>query len=259
MRTDLICIGTEYLTGTIPEPDQYYLAARLAELDANLRCLKIAGDDPEDVGKVMEDSARESDILIVTGGIGYGKNPCFQKIFSRLLNKKEVFSEEAYVWMSETVAEKKLQISDEDVRALAVFPQDAMLLKNRRGLMPGYILENNGKSLVALPGTSTEIREMFEDEIVGFLYKTISLGESDIRIDLKPGVSADEVRERLGTLTENDNPEISILGLDEHCTVRIHAIGPTTGDARILANLMASDCCHRLQEGTIARVTGDAQ
>ena len=254
MRTDLISIGTEYLTGTLPEPDQNYLAARLAELDAGLRCLKIIADNPEDVKKTLEDSLKEADILIVTGGISYGKDPRLHQIFSELFEKPEAFCKKAFEWMTETVNEKQLQISEEKLKELSVLPQDAMFFRNRIGLMPGFILEKNEKSLIVLPGTSGEIREMFEDEIVGYIYKLVSLGESDIRIELEPGMTAKEVESYLGELLRNDNPEICVVREGEHCTIRVHAIGPTEGDAKILANLMATDCCRKIPEGKIRNI-----
>jgi len=49
MKTDILTIGTEYLTGMVKEMDSFYLAGRLAELDAELKSLIIIGDDPDEV------------------------------------------------------------------------------------------------------------------------------------------------------------------------------------------------------------------
>lgn len=245
MRTDILTIGTEYLTGMVKEMDSFYLAGRLAELDAELKSLIIIGDDPDEVSRSIKSAFENVDMVLVTGACGYGKNPAYHKIFAELFEGSTGFCEEAYSHMKKLAEAKKLRVTEDEIRMLSELPEQAQILINHDGLACGYILTDEKKHLIVLPGGSQEIRAVFEDDVVGYIYKTTSLGEAELTLELDD-VDKDELISCLGELLDNENPELSLVKQDGRVQIRIRAVGPTKGDALILAQLTASDCSKRI-------------
>ena len=252
MRTDIITIGTEYLTGMISETDSFYLAGRLAELNSELVSLITVGDDPDEIRNVLKKAFESEDMILVTGGCRYGKDPVYQEIFAELFDRKAGLNDAAFEHIKKTAAEKGSNVSDEDITTLATIPEDAQVLFNHEGLACGYILTDGKKHLIVLPGSSAEIRAVFEDDAVGYIYKTTSLGESGMVIELKEdALDEKDIREKLADLLANDNPELALIKSGRNFRITISAVGPTEGDASVIAFLTASDCTKRLGEENI--------
>lgn len=258
MRTDIITIGTEYLTGMIRETDSSYLAGRLAELDAELVNIIITGDDPEDLRKLLDYAFEDVDMVIVTGASGYGKDPVYHRVFAERFSVSTAFDEAASGHMKQKAAERGLRVAEDEIRALAVFPSSSRVLINHAGLCCGYILSDGIKHLIVLPGGSDEIRQVFEDDAVGYIYRLTSLGEAEVTVDINDIPGCDDIAgneqliiEKLGELMETDNPEIVLVKEENGLSIRIHAIAPSDADASIIATVAAADCRNRLERRDI--------
>ena len=128
MRTDILTIGTEYLTGMVKEMDSFYLAGRLAELDAELKSLIIIGDDPDEVRYSIKNAFENVDMVLVTGASGFGKNPVYHQIFAELFEGKTSFCEEAYSHMKQLAEKRTLRVTDDEIRLLSELPEQAQIL-----------------------------------------------------------------------------------------------------------------------------------
>lgn len=261
MKTDILTIGTEYLTGMLPETDSSYLAGRLAELDADLAHRIIVGDDPNEVRETLATALETSDMIIVTGGVGSGKDPAFRKIFADCFDKQLSFREPAFEHMKKTAEECQLRVTEEELRALAELPEDAKVLPNYAGPACGFILTDGRKHLIVLPGGSQEIRAVFEDDAVGYIYECTALGEAVLSIDLKQPSRGEaledrerKIRETLADLFEITNPEVTLLRTENEYQIKIRAVGPTAGDASVMAWIVASDCSKRLGEDVAGEI-----
>lgn len=251
MKTDLICVGTEYLIGMLEETDSFYLAGRLAELDLELMRRTVIGSAPECVSTEVKNSFQNADLVLVIGSQGYGKDLRTNQLFAELFDTKLSFSDIAFTHMKAYVDEHQIRVSEEEIRELANLPENAELLLNHEGLACGYILEKDAKYLVVLPGASKEIRSVFEDDVVGFIYKTVSLGQAAYELRLKGTEkeelpSLKEISEKLADIIEAENPEISLMRDGEEVILRVHAVGPTDGDAKVIAQITISNCCSRI-------------
>lgn len=255
MKTDILTIGTEYLTGMIQETDSFYMAGRLAELDAELAQRTIVGDNPDDVRNFLQTAFDRVDMILVTGAVKYGKHPAYHSIFADCFDDRLSFRKAVYEHMQEMAKKMHLHISDKEIKGLAEIPEQARILFNHEGLICGYILTDGRRHLVVLPGDSGEIRSVFEDDVVGYVYGITSLGKSELVIELKePSTEKAHccteamIRDKLGGLLAGDNPKLTLIREEGRHWIRVHAVGPTRGDAAIMAWIAASDCCNRLGE-----------
>jgi len=53
----------------------------------------------------------------------------------------------------------------------AYVPEGSIILENRHGTAPGFIIENDGKIAILLPGPPFEMQPMFEEYVVPYLEK----------------------------------------------------------------------------------------
>lgn len=258
MKADIICVGTEYITGMLPESNTGYLAGRMAELDVNVRRITLVGSYDEEIKKALDDSYKDVDTVLITGGIGYGRN---QNIFADYFLKKLIFSEKAFAHMKKQAEKSGVKTDDVQLKSLAEFPEGAMIFDNYEGYVPGYVLETDGKTLIVLPFLSTDIKAIFEDDIVGYFYKRVSIGKAGMKIILNEKAEKKGIREllsSLGDLCKSENPSLDIVKEEKNYVLKIRAVGPTNGDAMILANLFASDCCQKIDNDCILNIKEDA-
>ena len=257
MKADIICIGTEYITGMLPENTTNYLAGRMAELDVNVRRIVIVGSYEEEIRKALDDSYQDVDTVLLTGGIGYGRS---QDIFADYFGKKLIFSEDAFTHMKKQVEKSVIRMDDTQLKGLAEIPEGAMIFDNYDGYVPGYVLESVEKTLIVLPFLSTDIKAIFEDDIVGYFYKRVSIGNAGMKIILNEKAEEKGIRgllSSLGDLCKSENPSLDIVKEENNYVLKIRAVGPTNGDAMILANLFTSDCCQKLGSECILNIKED--
>lgn len=257
MKADIICVGTEYITGMLPESNTGYLAGRMAELDVNVRRITLVGSYDEEIKKALDDSYKEVDTVLMTGGIGYGRN---QKVFAEYFDKKLSFSETSYQHIKKQAEKSGAKMEDAQLKGLAEFPEGAMIFDNYDGYVPGYVLETDDKTLIVLPFLSTDIKAIFEDDIVGYFYKRVSIGKAGMKIVLNEKAEKNGIRgllSSLGDLCSSENPSLDIVKEEKNYVLKIRAVGPTNGDAMILANLFASDCCQKIGNDCILNIKED--
>ena len=168
MRGELISVGTELLLGQIPDTNAQYLAQRLAELGIDLYYQSTVGDNPERLARALRVSLERSDLIIATGGLGPTQDDITAAAIAAVTGEELVVSEEAASWIRELFQRRGWPLSESQLKQ-ALVPRGGRLVPNRLGTAPGFILEKEGKVVVALPGVPSEMQAMAEAEVFPYL------------------------------------------------------------------------------------------
>jgi len=170
MNAEIISIGTEILLGQILNTNHQLLSLRLAGLGIDVYYQSTVGDNPQRLAQAIRQGLNRSDIVITTGGLGPTVDDITLDVISRLLSKKLIYSKKIACKISSHFGRQCLKMPRENLRQ-AHIPEGAKILENDVGTAPGFIVEENGKILIALPGPPRELNPMFGRFVAPYLKK----------------------------------------------------------------------------------------
>lgn len=219
----LICsVGTEILLGNIVDTNSQYIASHLKDLGINVYKMITVGDNFDRLEKVLKEDFY--DYVFITGGLGPTEDDITKEVVMKVAQKdKLIVDEESLKALEEYFSkdDKAIEINKKQ----AIFPEDAIILKNPKGTAPGCIIDSGKTKFVLLPGPPHEMTYMFDKEVVKHIMKdsfiksvtakTAFLGEWDManRVDLS-----------------GENPTISPYATDNGCILRITASGKSEAE-----------------------------
>jgi nicotinamide-nucleotide amidase len=164
MEIEVVAIGDEVLTGAVVNTNAAFIGERLLEAGYKVARHATLSDHPDAIKQGLKEAMGRSSLVITTGGLGPTCDDITRNAACAL------FSSETY--FDETIAEdlKKrfgsLPISLEDQ---ATVPVKAKAFMNTVGTAPGLVFEENGSTLILLPGVPYEMHEMFIKNVVPYL------------------------------------------------------------------------------------------
>lgn len=172
MVVELISVGTEILMGNIVNTNAAYLAKRCAELGMNSYMQVAVGDNEKRLEEAIHHALERSDIIILTGGLGPTKDDLTKEISARAFQKRLVRDKDWEERIRQYFKERNLKNIAENNWKQADVIEGALILINNNGTAPGEIVENeDGKTLILLPGPPGEMKPMFEESVYPYLQK----------------------------------------------------------------------------------------
>lgn len=204
MNAELISVGTELLMGQIVNTNARDLSIWLSELGINLYYQTVVGDNPLRLEKTMRDALSRSDLVIVTGGLGPTGDDLTKETAAKLMGMTLALDEDSLLAI-EAYYKKVGRPMAPCNRKQAMMPVGGIIIPNPVGTAPGCIMEQDGKSMILLPGPPNEMTRLFEDTVRpylegksgGKLYSRIlhvfGIGESSVEEELKDLMQGEEV------------------------------------------------------------------
>jgi len=183
-KLDLLTLGDELLLGLRMNAHLDFLGGEFARHGLPLRRNLVVRDDPAEIEAAFRDCWATADIVVTTGGLGPTSDDNTREAVARVLGVPLEFDPEAEAAILERFARIKRTMRDDDRRQCHK-PRGASLLRNRQGTAPGIYLEREGKILVMLPGPASELRPMFQDEVLPRLLEAGALQPGDAYLQLR--------------------------------------------------------------------------
>ena len=263
MIAEIISVGTELLLGNIVNTNAQYLAGRLAELGFDMYYQTVVGDNAAHIKTKLDDAYRNgAELVILTGGLGPTKDDMTKEMLADYFGKTLAFDQSVFDNVVKHVHAFGATEITENHRKQAMVPTDSLILENENGTAPGCVMEKDGKIAVLLPGPPREMKPMFEQCVNKYLHNLVDkcLVSVNIRLKTKDEASPDRVGEApvaklLDELLDLENPTVATYAQDEGVLIRVTAAAPTKGDARIMANIIATNCVQRVGQDIVKEIT----
>jgi len=172
------------------------------------RCI-IVGDSREEIKKVIENSFKESDVLIITGGLGPTFDDLTREILSEFFNRELIFNEEVWKKISDRFKKRGVEIPEINKKQAYII-DGSQIIENEVGTAPGMIIEEKGKIIIVLPGPPRELKPMFEKSVekIKEVFNTENLKAVKFSISSVP---ESVVQTKLKDIFENEQNEKLIL------------------------------------------------
>lgn len=161
IQASVCTIGDEILIGQIVDTNSSEIAKRLNLAGIKVRLNISVSDSREEIRKGLLYAADNSDLVIVTGGLGPTKDDITKDVLREISGSDGyVMNGEQFRIMYDILSSRGIAVSELN-RNQALVPEKAEVLPNRLGTAPGMMLmvqDSSGKRkpLYALPGVPFE-------------------------------------------------------------------------------------------------------
>ena len=147
-RASIFLIGTEITRGVIADAHGRLLARELSAIGYDVRRIVIVPDDGS-IEEMLHLALRDSEILLLTGGLGPTSDDVTREIVAKLAGVKIVRDELSYNALFERIGERLLGINERQV----TLPEGFRAIKNTNGSAIGFVGLLGERSLCyAMPG-----------------------------------------------------------------------------------------------------------
>jgi molybdenum cofactor synthesis domain-containing protein len=175
MIVEILCIGTEILSGITLNTNADWLCGEIANVGGVVRRVTVVCDDLSEISSAARESlARKPSILITTGGLGATYDDLTLEGIAAALDKKVVMDYRAVEMLKKSYARHKLhQEVTESRLKMATIPEHSTPIQNPVGSAPAIMEQAGGIMIFCLPGVPSEMKAIFEEQILPRIKKDV--------------------------------------------------------------------------------------
>ncbi len=196
MKVTIINIGDELLIGQVVNTNASTMSRMLTEAGMEVQKTVVVGDVFNDIWVAVDEAMRDSDAVLVTGGLGPTKDDITKKLLCEYFDSELVESEVALENVKRIFAARGYELTPVN-RAQALVPKCCEVLNNDLGTAPCMWFSgncecrklnfekasaNNSKFkiqnsiLVSLPGVPFEMEWLMRNRVIPKLQETFRTG-----------------------------------------------------------------------------------
>lgn len=173
MKTAIITVGKEVLTGKTTNTNLKTIASRLHQIGIDVNRSFVIDDKLEEYYKILD--FIDEDLIIFTGGLGPTIDDISRETVLGYFEVESYIDQEILNGIKSYFDQIGLKMKDTNNKQ-ALFPKNGINLENKLGTAPGVIFEVNEKTIVLFPGPPHEMLPMLE-KLIEYLEK-----KNDIRM-----------------------------------------------------------------------------
>ncbi len=208
-KASIISVGNELLTGQTLDSNSAYISSRLLSAGLPVVGVFATADEIDSIVKSLERATSDSDIVVMTGGLGPTDDDITRQALAKFLDVQLELQGELLEQLKMFFAKRSIEMPQR-CEAQAYVPAGAKPLLNKLGSAPGIVTEYQNKKIVVLPGVPAEMKQIFEDSVFAEL-KEYARGQVTVIHRLKCfGAPESQIAEKLGNIMERHrNPLIN--------------------------------------------------
>ncbi len=231
MNATILSIGTELLFGQIVNTNAAYISQNLQLLGINVMYHYTVGDNPQRVKETLELALSQTDIVIATGGLGPTQDDLTKEVICETMGYQLVLHEPTMEHLNSFFKKYNRKMTENNVKQ-AYVPDGGTVFTNDSGTAPGFAVEKDGKTVMAMPGPPKEMKVMMQDHVIPYLekmsdsvirYKILRLygvGESALETDLKE------------LIDDQTDPTLATYAKEGEVALRVASKRKTAGEAQ---------------------------
>lgn len=196
----MLTIGNELLSGVIQNSNAAWLGQRFLVNGFAVREVLTVGDSGEEIQDAIRHLWENSDLIILTGGLGPTHDDITKTVVAEFFNSKMALHEPTFHRLKERLESRGIPVREEH-RLQATLPTDARIIPNHAGTAAGIYYNRDGKHLFCAPGVPREMEVMVDQEILPIL-KELRAEPIETRILRTAGVPESELYNRIRDLVD---------------------------------------------------------
>ena len=220
MLCTIITIGDELLIGQTVDTNSAWIGQTFNAIGIKIYERIAVGDIAEQIVKALDTARSQSDLIVITGGLGPTKDDITKKTLRQYFQSGEVLHPPTMARIK-AIFEKRgrplLAINETQ----ALVPDNCVVLDNERGTAPGMWFAVDGKVIVSLPGVPYEMKHLISTQVIPRLKEQFALPEIYHRNLLCVGIGESSIAQMLGELEQTLPPFIQLAYLPDLGTVKL--------------------------------------
>ncbi len=248
MNAEVITTGTELLLGQITDTNSIFIGKKLAEAGINLYYKTAVGDNVERVKQAIAIALDRCDAVIMTGGLGPTVDDVTRDAIAQLTGKKLIIDKATILKIENYFAMRNIKMPENN-KVQAYIPDGALVIENKVGTAPGFIIEHNSKIIAAMPGVPDEMHPMMENTLIPYLIGKMGGKHMVIKSKVFKVVGMPEslVNEKIEDIfKESRNPTIALLAHQTEIDIRLTAKAEDEEKAGCMIDKLASEIYARV-------------
>lgn len=194
----VLAVGSELLGTTRLDTNSLWLTGELEAIGVRVTRKACVGDSWDDLLAELGWALERAPLLFVTGGLGPTADDRTKEAVAELLGRRLVRDEEILARLRERWRKRGREMPEVNAKQADVI-EGSVVLPNRRGTAPAYLVEDGGKTIVLLPGVPWEMKAIFAESVLPHLtregapagvhrrvLKVVGLGESVVEELVRP-------------------------------------------------------------------------
>ena len=176
ISAQVICIGNEIMLGHIANTNASFISNKLAFIGIKTAKHLDIPDNPEVIISSIRKALGESEIVLLSGGLGPTVDDLTLECIAKALNKDLIFNKKIADRIKKHFKRRKIKMPANNMRQ-ALLPEGAISIDNNLGTAPGLIIPVSNKVLMAFPGVPHELYPMLENTVIPYLKKHFQTGK----------------------------------------------------------------------------------
>ncbi len=173
INASIITIGDELLIGQVIDTNSAFIAQEMNKAGFAVIRRVAVGDDYNAIKLALNEEKKNSDIILITGGLGPTADDITKPLLCEYFGGKMVVNEEAYANVKNIFENIiKRPFTDRNKKQGEV-PDVCTVIQNKRGTAPGMIffetINGTEKIFVSMPGVPQEMKGMMTDDVIPML------------------------------------------------------------------------------------------
>jgi nicotinamide-nucleotide amidase len=170
MKAEIITIGDELLIGQTIDTNSAWMGAELSLAGFDIHKKTSVHDKRSDILNVLSDASGNSDVVLITGGLGPTSDDITKQALCEFFNTRLVMNSEV-LKMVENMMHKRNFPMNENNRKQAEVPEVCSVLTNAAGTAPGMWFEKDGTVFISMPGVPYEMKYIMNEHVLPALRK----------------------------------------------------------------------------------------
>lgn len=196
IKATIITIGDEILIGQIVDTNSVSIAKRLNAAGITVEEKLSIGDDAEQIATTLKRAHTQSQIVIITGGLGPTKDDITKHTLAHIFSSQLIENKAVAEHVEKMLAVRGIAFNALN-RSQAMVPECCTVLFNHHGTAPGMWFEEGDHVTISLPGVPFEMEHLMEDEVMPLLKAHYSLHANIHRTMITSGIAESILAERI--------------------------------------------------------------
>jgi nicotinamide-nucleotide amidase len=171
MNVTIINIGDELLIGQVVNTNASTMSQLLTGAGMEVRKTMVVGDVRQDIWDAVDEAMHESDVVLVTGGLGPTKDDITKKLLCEYFGSELIENKMALENVERIFKSRGYEVTPVN-RAQALVPKCCEVLNNDLGTAPCMWFSHEGRVLVSLPGVPFEMEWLMRNRVIPKLQET---------------------------------------------------------------------------------------
>lgn len=221
----IITIGDELLIGQVVDTNSTWMAQELNKAGIWLKRRVAVGDDKQEIINALNDQAHDTQIILLTGGLGPTADDITKPVLAEYFGGKLVVDEKTLAFLHHLFENIYRRPLTERNLKQAEVPDVCTVLPNARGSAPGMWFEKDGRVFISLPGVPHEMKGLMTTEVIPRLQQHFTMPHIAHRTMHTAGIGESYLADVIQSWEEKLPAHLKLAYLPNYGMVRLRITG----------------------------------